>query len=97
MVGLDSATSGPIEEITILRQRVTAALRIALDDDTAGWQRLIDDAAQRGGWDAARHRVLSDAAAPASSQDVESVLWALWDLVTELNEERDITRRHGSP
>ena len=91
LAGLDSAMSGPTEEIVILREQLTVALRIVLDDDTAGWAKLIDDAAQRGAWDPERHRMLHEAAAPAPRHDVETTLWALWDLVTELNERRDIS------
>lgn len=90
MAGLDSATSGPAEEVAVLREQLTTALRIVLDDDTAGWAALIDGAAVRGGWNASRTDMLRAAADTSSPHDSEAILWALWDLVTELNERRDI-------
>ena len=86
---LDSATSGPLEEVTIARERLTDALRVVLESD-AGWNELVRDAATRGGWDDGRRDMLLRASHPERAADVESLLTALWDLVTELNERRTL-------
>ncbi len=86
---LDSATSGPIEEITVARERLTAALRVVLESD-AEWTVLIDEAARVDGWDEDRRRLLRAAVDPVSAADPDTMLWALWDLVTELNERRTL-------
>lgn len=86
---LDSATSGPLEEITVARERLTAALRVVLESD-AEWTVLIDEAARIDGWDEDRRRLLRAAADPVSAADPDTMLWALWDLVTELNERRTL-------
>jgi hypothetical protein len=86
---LDSATSGPLEEITVARERLTDALRVVLESE-AGWPELIADAAARASWDDHRRELLLSAARPERAADPESLLWALWDLVTELNERRTL-------
>ncbi len=86
---LDSATSGPLEEITVARERLTDALQVVLESD-AGWSALIDEAARVDGWDDRRRHLLRAAADPVSAADPDTVLWALWDLVTELNERRTL-------
>lgn len=86
---LDSATSGPLEEITVAREKLTVALRIALDSD-AEWVELIADATARGGWTADRRDLLLQASRPDGAADPEAILWELWDLVTELNERRTL-------
>ena len=86
---LDSATSGPLEEPTIAREKLTTALRAVLESD-ADWLGLIAEATRRGGWEANRHDLLASAARPDAAADAEAVLWALWDLVTELNERRTL-------
>ena len=86
---LDSATSGPLEEITVARERLTDALRVVLESD-AGWTALIDEAARVDGWDDGRRQLLLTATDPVSAADPDTVLWALWDLVTELNERRTL-------
>lgn len=86
---LESATSGPLEEITVARERLSVALRIVLDSNEA-WTALIDEAARVDGWDDARRELLRSADEPAAATDPETVLWALWDLVTELNERRTL-------
>jgi hypothetical protein len=86
---LDSATSGPLEEITVAREKLTVALRIVLESE-AGWASLIADAAAREGWSTDRREVLVQAARPDTAADPEAVLWELWDLVTELNERRTL-------
>jgi hypothetical protein len=85
---LDSATSGPLEEITMVRARLTTALRIVLERPTAGWNELVYAAADVDDWDAERRAQLLSADVPHLASDSEAVLWALWDLVTELNERR---------
>jgi hypothetical protein len=85
---LDSATSGPLEEITMIRARLTTALRIVLELPTAGWNELVHAAADIDDWDIERRAQLLSADAPHLASDSEAVLWALWDLVTELNERR---------
>lgn len=89
LAALDSATSGPLEEITIARERLTVALRIVLESES-GWDELIADAARRNGWSAERRDLLGRASRPDDTADPEAVLWALWDLVTELNERRTL-------
>lgn len=87
---LDSATSGPLEEITIIRARVEAALRLVLDSPSAAWAELLSVASDLEGWDDERTDLLRRADAPDLAADPEAVLWALWDLVTELNERRTL-------
>lgn len=86
---LDSATSGPLEEVTIARERLTDALRVVLESD-ADWTGLVREAAARDGWDDSLRDLLVRAAHPERTADIESVLSALWDLVTELNERRTL-------
>lgn len=86
---LDSATSGPLEEITIAREKLATALRSVLESD-ADWLMLIAEATRRNGWDDTRHGLLAAAAHPDAATDTEAVLWALWDLVTELTERRTL-------
>jgi hypothetical protein len=89
LAALDSATSGPLEEITIAREQLTVALRIVLESN-AGWGELIADAAQRNDWSADRLDLLERAGRPDETADPDAVLWALWDLVTEINERRTL-------
>ena len=86
---LDSATSGPLEEITVAREKLTVALRIVLESD-ADWADLTAEAARRNGWNADRRDLLAQAARPDGAADPEAILWELWDLVTELNERRTL-------
>jgi len=89
LVALESATSGPLEEITIARERLTSALRIVLESE-AEWDALIDMAADTEGWSNERRTALQLAAEPQRALDAETVLWELWDLVTELSERRTL-------
>ena len=90
VAALESATSGPLEEITMVRDRIAEALRIVLDRPAAGWVDLVAAAAGTEGWEADRTARLMAAADPSTVPDPEDLLWALWDLVTELNERRDL-------
>jgi hypothetical protein len=86
---LDSATSGPLEEITVARERLCVALRLVLESD-GDWPDLIDGAAQRAEWSEERRLLLRRAEHPEHDADPEETLWALWELVTELNERRTL-------
>ena len=90
LVALDSATSGPLEEITMVRERLVVALRLVLDRPSAGWVELVAAAADQERWDDTRIARLGRAASPDRAADPEEVLWALWDLVTELSERRTL-------
>ena len=89
------AVSGPadsaLEEIAVVRHALRPALvRVLGREPDAPWAVLVDAAAVRGGWSARRTRLVQLADAPQDEPDVEAVLDALWDLVTELNELRTI-------
>jgi len=75
----------------MLRVRLITALRIVLEQPTADWNELVRAAAEFDDWDAVRRARLLSADAPHLAPDAEAVLWALWDLVTELNERRGLT------
>ena len=81
------AISGPassaLEEIAVVRHALGRERDVS-------WAMLIDAAARRGHWTARRTQLLLAADAPQDMPDVEAVLDALWDLVTELNELRTI-------
>lgn len=86
---LDSATSGPLEEITIVRAKLRDALRIVLESDEP-WSGLITHAARLDGWHDQRRDRLLRADRPDAEADPDTLLTALWDLVTELNERRTL-------
>lgn len=90
VAALDSATSGPLEEITVLREQLTTALRVVLERDD-DWPALIAAAADAADWAEGRAALLASADAPERTLDAETVLWAMWDLVTELNEHRSLS------
>lgn len=86
---LDSATSGPLEEITVARRHLVVALRIVLESD-ADWHQLIAAAAARDDWPDERRSILELAGQPDLAPDAEAVLEAMWELITELNERRTL-------
>ena len=88
---LESATSGPLEEITVVRDALGTALRVVLDQPTADWPALVDGAAKLDRWPADRALILQLASTPNEAPDPEAVLSAMWDLVTELNERRSLS------
>ncbi|MEQ8840347.1 MAG: hypothetical protein RIB98_05170 [Acidimicrobiales bacterium] len=89
LTSLDSATSGPLEEITVIREQLTIALRVVLDRD-GDWSSLVPAAAVAGGWTDDHTALLASADTPELASDAEAVLWAMWDLVTQLSEERSL-------
>ena len=67
-----------------------ALARVLGREPDAPWAMLIDAAARRGHWPARRTQLLLAGDAPQDMPDVEAVLDALCDLVSELNELRTI-------
>ena len=74
----------------MVRARLLPALRTVLDEPDAEWSELVSEAAGLEGWSDERRDLLTGADAPDLAADPEAVLWALWDLVTELNERRTL-------
>ena len=90
-----AAVAGPassaLEEIAVVRHALRPALvRVLGQEPDTPWVALVAAGALGGGWPAERTRLLLGADAPHEMPDVEAVLDALWDLVTELNELRTI-------
>ena len=67
-----------------------ALARVLGREPDVPWATLIDAAARRGQWPERRTQLLLAGESPQDMPDVEAVLDALWDLVTELNERRTI-------
>jgi hypothetical protein len=90
-----AAVAGPassaLEEATVLRFALDPVLRRVLaPEPDVPWGALVDAGAAQGAWSPARTALLRSAEHPDRAPDVEAVVEALWDLVTELNERRTI-------
>ena len=85
-------TSSALEETTVVREALRPALgRVLGRPADTPWTELVTAAATAGGWSATRTTLVAGAGHPDRARDIEAVVEALWDLVTELNERRSIT------